>query len=157
MLFNKPFKRLIHLFKSPQFIGLTLFGNTFILILSVVFYQLEKDVNPGIKTWLDSIWWTFSTVTTVGYGDIVPISSTGKVFGILSMILGTGFFASYTALFANALLDRELVKLDKKMRVMNKRVQNLKEDITDEEEEILDIINELKTKIHRLEQKINKK
>jgi voltage-gated potassium channel len=93
-------------FKSPQFIRLTLIGNIFILILSVVFYQLEKNINSGIHNWLDAVWSTFSAVTTVGYGNIFPVTSTGKLFVIFTMLLGTGFFASYTALFANALLDR---------------------------------------------------
>jgi voltage-gated potassium channel len=157
MSFNKPFTRLLYLFKSPQFIGLTLFGNIFILTLSIVFYQLEKNINPGIHNWLDAVWWTFSTVTTVGYGDIVPVTSTGKIFGILSMLLGTGFFASYTALFANALLDREFVKLGRKIKVMYKNVENLKDGISEEEEEVLEIISQLKGKIERLENKINQK
>jgi voltage-gated potassium channel len=157
MSFNKSFTRLFHLFKSPQFLGLTFFGNLLILTLSIIFYQIEKDVNPGINNWLDAIWWTFSTVTTVGYGDIVPITSTGKGFGILTMLLGTGIFASFTALFANALLGREFVELDKKMNIMYKNVENLKEDITEEEEDILDIVNDLKGKIERLERKIQQK
>ncbi len=150
-------RRFFLLFKSRQFIGLSLLGNTFIVILSVIFYAVEEHENYLVTDWLDALWFSFATVTTVGYGDIVPMTTAGKIIGIISMLIGTGLFASYTALFANALLGREFRMMDRKMRVIKKNVDGLKEDITEEEEELLEVIITLKDQIEALEKKINRK
>ena len=156
-LYKQPMRRFLALFKSSQFIGLSLIGNTFIILLSIVFYHVEVEQNYLITTWLDSLWFSFATVTTVGYGDIVPVTDAGKIIGIFSMLIGTGLFATYTALFANALLGREFKRMDRKMRMIKKNVDGLKEDFTEEEEELLSVIESLKHQIERLEEKINKK
>jgi len=150
-------KRFFILFRSPQFLGLTIIGNTFIVFLSIIFYMAEAHENYLITDWLDALWFSFATVTTVGYGDIVPMTTAGKVIGIFSMLIGTGLFATYTALFANALLGREFRMMDRKMRVIKKNVEGLKEDITEEEEELLEVIETLKDQIESLEKKINRK
>jgi voltage-gated potassium channel len=155
-LYKQPMRRFFQLFKSSQFIGLTLMGNSFIFLLSALFYYVEVDENYLVTTWLDSLWFSFATVTTVGYGDIVPVTDAGKVIGMFSMLIGTGLFATYTALFANALLGREFKKMDRKMRIIKKNVDGLKEDFTEEEEELLTVIENLKVQIERLENKINK-
>lgn len=155
--YTQPVKRFFLLFKSRQFIGLTIMGNLFIILLSIVFYHVEVEDNYLITTWLDSVWFSFATVTTVGYGDIVPMTDAGKIIAIFSMLIGTGLFATYTALFANALLGREFKKMDRKMRVIKKNVDGLKEDITEEEEELLLVVENLRDQIERLERKINKK
>lgn len=139
--YTAPLRRFLELLKSKQFLGLTLIGNGYIGVLSVVFYAIEKEDNYLITTWLDSLWWAFATVTTVGYGDIVPMTDLGKIMGMASMLIGTGLFASYTALFANALLGREVIK----------------EVVTEEEEELLLVIDNLKDQINRLERKVNRK
>lgn len=156
-LYKQPMRRFFLLIKSSQFIGLTLLGNTFIILLSGVFYFVEVDDNYLVTTWLDSLWFSFATVTTVGYGDIVPMTDAGKIIGIFSMIIGTGLFAAYTALFANALLGREFKKIDRKMRLIKRNVDGLKEDFTEEEEELLTVIETLKDQMERLEDKLNKK
>ena len=155
--YSQPLKRFLLLFRSRQFIGLTVMGNLFIIALSVVFYYVEESENYLVTTWLDSLWFSFATVTTLGYGDIVPMTDTGKIIGMFSMLIGTGLFATYTALFANALLGREFIKMDRKMRVIKKNVEGLKDDISEEEEELLLVVENLKDQIERLERKINRK
>ncbi len=53
--------------------------------------------NAEITTASDAIWWAFVTVTTVGYGDLVPVSSYGRVVGIFLMFLGIGLFSVITS------------------------------------------------------------
>ncbi|OUR66348.1 ion transporter, partial [Bermanella sp. 47_1433_sub80_T6] len=48
----------------------------------------------------DGIWWAWVTVTTVGYGDIVPVSTAGRIFGALLILMGIGLFTMLTASFA---------------------------------------------------------
>jgi voltage-gated potassium channel len=93
------------LITGVPFLTITVFGNVAVSAFALIIYLLEKDINPKINSYLDSLWWSFSTTTTVGYGDIVPITDLGKIFGIGLMLVGVAIFSIYTALFARAILD----------------------------------------------------
>ena len=71
------------------------------LSTSTILYFLERDVNSGFKTLLDSIWWATITLATVGYGDTVPVTPLGKAFGALAAISGFGMFALPAGILAN--------------------------------------------------------
>ncbi len=101
-------KRLILLMKEPVFFALTIVGNTLIIVSSALLYHIENGINPRINSLLDTLWWAVATVTTVGYGDISPVTTLGKVIGIFMMIVGTALFWSYTALFAGAIMAEEI-------------------------------------------------
>ncbi|MDD4974518.1 MAG: potassium channel family protein [Bacteriovorax sp.] len=92
------------LIKSPVFIVLTIFGNSLIGLFCLIFYMIESEVNPKIHSFIDALWWGFSTATTTGYGDITPVSIQGKILGILLMLTGMALFAMFTALFAEKIL-----------------------------------------------------
>ena len=93
---------------SVPFVTLSLFGNTIVFSFAAVIYSLEKDVNPGMSNYIDALWWSFSTTSTVGYGDVVPITFWGKIMGILLMLIGVAIFGIYTALFARVIIDDEV-------------------------------------------------
>ncbi len=67
---------------------------TMLLFASTGIYFLEKDV---VDTPFDSVpaaaWWGMATLTTVGYGDITPVTALGKIFGSMVMLIGLGLFA----------------------------------------------------------------
>ncbi len=111
-------KRIWQLMKQPVFIVLTVLGNSLIFIASALLYHFEHGINPKITSLLDTIWWAVATVTTVGYGDISPMTTMGKIIGIFMMIVGTALFWCYTALFAGAIMGEEASTL------------NIKNDIT---------------------------
>jgi voltage-gated potassium channel len=95
-------KLVIH---SPFFILLTILGNGFIGLTSLVFYMLEKGTNPRVERYMDAMWWAFATATTTGYGDITPVTDAGKILSILLMLLGLALFSMYTALFAEIIIN----------------------------------------------------
>lgn len=90
--------------KSHTFITLSLLGNLLICFVSVVFYLLEKDINPNLVTFIDALWWGFATATTTGYGDITPVTVLGKFISIFLMLTGLALFGMFTALFAEVVL-----------------------------------------------------
>jgi voltage-gated potassium channel len=96
-------KETLTLIKSPAFITLTILGNSIIGLAGTLFYYLEKEANPKMVHFIDAIWWSFSTATTTGYGDITPVTSSGKILGILLMLIGTALFAMFTGLFAEVI------------------------------------------------------
>jgi voltage-gated potassium channel len=132
--------RLLLLVKSPYFILLTVVGNSIIFFFASLFYYLEHDTNPKIQHFIDALWWSFATATTVGYGDITPQSFVGKIMGIFLMLIGTALFATYTALFAQFLLGQEIVREV--------------EDLSHKEKEQMELLKKLMIKINEKEDKI---
>lgn len=117
--------RLWRLFKNPVFLLLTFLGNLLIVVGAVIVYILEKGVNARIQTPLDTLWWAVSTVTTVGYGDVTPITAPGRIIGIIMMIVGTALFCSFTALFAEAFLSEEISDFESELKSISRRVHEI--------------------------------
>lgn len=61
-----------------------------VLVGSIAAYEAEHATNPGFATVGDALWWGIVTLTTVGYGDIVPKTSAGRFAGIAIMFTGVG-------------------------------------------------------------------
>jgi voltage-gated potassium channel len=59
-----------------------------LLIGSLVAYHAEHPTNPEFATVGDALWWGIVTLTTVGYGDIVPVTTTGRWAGVMIMVTG---------------------------------------------------------------------
>ena len=74
----------------------TILGVLIICIISFgyVFYMAE----PQIKTIEDGIWWALVTITTVGYGDITPLTTLGRLVAGTLMFVGLGLIATVTAI-----------------------------------------------------------
>jgi len=90
----------------------------------------EDDAASTIKTPFDAIWWALSTVTTVGYGDKVPVTMEGKLVAIVLMLLGIGLFGVLTGLFARLLVEpdskreeTEIAELTKEVRLLRERLE----------------------------------
>ena len=65
-----------------------------VLIAATGIYFIERNVQPEVFGNVPSAaWWAIATLTTVGFGDVVPITPLGKIFGGLVMIFGLGMFA----------------------------------------------------------------
>ena len=80
----------------------------FLLVISssLVFY-IEHDAQPEIfKSIPDSLWWGVNAMTTVGYGDMHPITPVGKLFGGLIAILGVSIFALPTGILASGFAEQ---------------------------------------------------
>ena len=89
-----------------------LFSSVFtILILmlasSLCMYSLEHEAQPEVFTnAFSGIWWSASTLLTVGYGDIYPITTLGKMFGIFITFLGVGMVAIPTGIISAGFVDQ---------------------------------------------------
>lgn len=91
----------------PALIFLIFFANTLILIFGYIFYWLEFGQNPTIGSFLDAVYFSVTTMTTVGFGDVHPVTSAGKILAIVMMLIGTGFYVSFTAVLASLVMDIE--------------------------------------------------
>lgn len=68
-----------------------------IIFSSISVLQFENDPNSNIKTAEDALWWSYVTITTVGYGDKFPVTTGGRIIGVLLMTAGVGLFGTFTA------------------------------------------------------------
>ena len=78
---------------------------TMICVTATLFVWTERGSNPNITGWFDALYLTVTTVTGVGFGDIVPITRAGRVIAMVAMLGGTALFAGYTALVASAIME----------------------------------------------------
>jgi len=79
--------------KAPE-LGSTLFVMLLLLVVaSSLMFFLERDANPAFDSIPSAMWWGIATFTTVGYGDITPITPAGRLLGGVVAILGIAMFA----------------------------------------------------------------
>lgn len=89
-----------------------LLSSVFIILVlmtasSLCMYSLEHDAQPDVfSNAFSGIWWAVSTLLTVGYGDIYPITALGKIFGILITFLGVGMVAIPTGIISAGFVDQ---------------------------------------------------
>jgi voltage-gated potassium channel len=68
------------------------------VLVAVVGAILVHIVDEGIGTWGDAFWWAVSTVTTTGFGDVVPTDPAGRVVGVVLMLVGISLIPTITSL-----------------------------------------------------------
>ena len=91
--------------KSELFMILFLF--LFVIFISgVSIYVFEEHTNPNIKTIYDAFYWSLITITSVGYGDIVPISSEGRSVAAVIVFVGIGLIALSTSIIVSAFNEK---------------------------------------------------
>ncbi len=75
-------------------------------VTSAVGFTIAEDVGDGrrIQSFGDALWWSASTISTVGYGDVYPVTAVGRVIAILTMIVGVSTFGVITAKIASILM-----------------------------------------------------
>ncbi|MEU3829728.1 two pore domain potassium channel family protein [Streptomyces sp. SID486] len=70
-------------------------------------YQQERGApHATIRTFGDSVWWACSTLATVGYGDVAPVTFWGRTIAVVLMICGLGLLGAVTGSFSTLLLQR---------------------------------------------------
>ncbi len=79
-------------------LGLTAF--LLIAFSSISILVCERHGDANIRTAEDAVWWSISTVTTVGYGDKYPVTTEGRIIGMLLMVAGVGMFGGLSGLVA---------------------------------------------------------
>ena len=133
-----------------RIIHLIIAAGLIILVGTIVEYNIESKVpNTQIKTYLDALWWCVATVTTVGYGDIVPVSNLGRIVAVFYMFFGIAMISLLFFVITNTVYKRryDKVEIEKREQQLNQLKNDLMSKLSDLEEKqakCLDLINQMK-------------
>ncbi len=98
------FKALIKKRFEFIFVGDLLFGIVF--SFGTLFYALEFGINEELHSYLDAIYWALVTVSTVGYGDISPVTDLGKIISMFGIVFGIAMISFVTSVMVSAFSER---------------------------------------------------
>ena len=118
------------------------------LVGAVVIRIADPDNFPSLGL---AIWWALQTVTTVGYGDVVPTTTTGQVVGGLEMVIGISFISFLTAGVTSAVIQRVQARTVEEERVRSESDAQM---IIDSLTQTRDAITELDRRLHRIESRL---
>lgn len=96
------------------------------VILGALMYSFESEVNPAFKSIPTGIYWAVVTITTVGYGDIVPFTTPGRFLSLLVMLLGYSIIAVPTGIVAGETIKEH--KKPRRLKLNNTLVDEYEED-----------------------------
>ena len=83
------------------FTAVSIIAVLMILFSSVAILQVENQPNSNIKSAEDALWWSYVTITTVGYGDKYPVTTEGRLIAAVLMTVGVGLFGTFTGFLAS--------------------------------------------------------
>lgn len=149
--FSVFFRDAVLLLKRNRF-GQILSGFAFLVIGSGgIFSYIEQ------RPIIDGIWYAIATITTVGYGDVVPLTEEGRLFGTVLIIFGVMFFSLVTANFAAFLIGADQRKLEREiLNYVRQTEKRLAKQSLDNEKHVESIMLHSTQQIDRLKEELHR-
>lgn len=122
-----------------------IFGITLLVVLASTLGLYLFD--PSINSLFDSLWFVLSTITTVGYGDILPQSGAGKIIGLITLIVGVLIFSTVTGAIASYFARRILMNEDFNITENDDNIELLKETLRSNKKNL----NEVHSKVYKID------
>jgi voltage-gated potassium channel len=86
-------------------------------VCSAWLYIAEHGINKAVDNPFDALWWGVVTLTTVGYGDVTPVTTEGRLAAMALMLLGIGLFGAITATITSYIMTSDLRRMESKVEV----------------------------------------
>ena len=119
------------------FASVTLTSFILVMFSTIAILIAEKAPNSNIKTAGDAFWWAFTTISTVGYGDVFPVTFEGRIIAGVLITAGMALFGTFTAYVATWFFD---ATGEKEVKL---------------EEQTLEEIRDINLRLERIEKKLN--
>ena len=143
-------------------------GYSLVIVAMVIFIAgfIIDALEPQIKSPWEGMWWALVTITTVGYGDVVPTTPEGRAFGAIIIVLGVVVFSLVTANISAYLVGREVTEVEEKVEEVKAQVhqrvgtvekelkQELREEIVEEELDLRREFQRLNQRLERIEREL---
>jgi len=129
--------RMVEIFRENRSKS-TLASALTIMILLVGFSSaaillVEDGPDSNIKTAEDAIWWSVTTITTVGYGDRYPVTAEGRVIAMILMLCGVGMFGVLSGFVASVLLGSKGEDENSDLKEVNARLERIEKLLADKQ------------------------
>lgn len=127
MTANRQYKRLSEL-------AVKLFGYTaiFIIMFALAIYSVESSESGAmIRDLPTAYWWTFTTLATVGYGDVYPVTGIGRVIAVVVMLYGVGMVAVATGALASWIIEKIGGREEQEYPATKADVDDLRQEISE--------------------------
>lgn len=127
---------------------------------SILILQTEADAaNANIRSAGDALWWSLVTMATVGYGDLFPVTSHGRLVAVFVMVIGVGLFTVLTSYFAQRFMRPRPVRStlpwhENAEETVQSRLTRISDLIDRQEDAHQQALHELREQLAELEQKI---
>ncbi|WP_027107642.1 potassium channel family protein [Lacticigenium naphthae] len=125
---GKASKHLKKFLKTNGFIYMIYTAST-VLLIGASIYSITENTNFS-----DSLWWAFVTATTVGYGDISPSTTIGRITAVILMLTGIGLFGTLTSTITSFFMndeDESIKEQNLEIKELNKKISYLLEKLDD--------------------------
>lgn len=132
-------KKLSKFFKTNNFIYMIYCSVTLLLISSAIISYVEN------QSFLDSLWWSIVTCTTVGYGEISPHSTIGRIVAVILMLFGIGFIGMLTSTITSYFTGKYENKNNSK-EINNDLIETINTLNLKQQKQLLGIAKELKNR-----------
>jgi voltage-gated potassium channel len=116
------------------FLTVSLVAILLLIFCSIAVLHFENSPESNIKTAEDAIWWSLTTITTVGYGDRYPVTTEGRMIAGILMCAGVGLFGTFAGFLAAWFTGDEEKKSDepensKELPILLEEIKKLREDM----------------------------
>lgn len=108
---------------ATTLVSITLIG---VAAISILHFEAGTE-NSTIRTPEDALWWAIVTITTVGYGDKVPITPEGHIIAAILMIAGVGLFGAFSGFVASWFLSSGKACAETELQQVKRELQEIKE------------------------------
>ena len=128
--------RTVIIFRNHHFLHLVMITLGAIIVggFSMYYFESEQNEDSSVDTLGDGIWLIISTMTTVGYGDIYPVTTEGRIIASLTLFIGIAILWAFISIIGNNLVQG---KIEQKRRLSNNNHSDIPENKLNEENEVL--------------------
>ncbi|WP_310602373.1 potassium channel family protein [Anaerosporobacter sp.] len=139
-VFARLLKRCKNFFNTNGFKYIILITTFFIIVCAVGMSYFEGT------SFSDSIWWSFVTTTTVGYGDLSPTTSEGRIIAVILMVVGIGLIGSLTSTITSYFMKTKRVSIkDEILSSVIERLNDFESLTSNDVDELCEILKKLKS------------